>query len=374
VQGTVIVTSYGYDRLNERTEMVEAWHAQQDYHWADDVQRTSVLVYDGAGNLVVQTTGIANTNSREVTTVFSYDALNRQTGVTEAAGTDDERHTSLGYDAADNLLSVTRPGPSDYPNGVTTSYAYDGVNRRTLVIEAYGLPQEERRTRTVYDGANDVVRVFNALGVMTKYAYDGVNQLTATTEAVAQPEQRLSTMAYDGAGNLLSVTMGQAPGSPLPNYDHAFTTRYLYDALNRRTDVFEAWNRPEQRHTNTTYDAADNVTKVVAGLAEQDANYNHPVTTTFRYDGLNRRTSETPSPFHRPGMAPITVRPSTKPCDSSGSGVLTAARRCSLSLWRFIIGMPLLTSLLRSRVFPSKISSTSFKRSPTVLIVDKWPR
>src|SRR5262249_32471702 len=126
-EGSRIVTSYAYDRLNQRTDTVEAWHATA-FGWPDDVQRTTLMFYDGAGNLAGQITGLANINARQATTRYSYDALNRRTGVTEAEGNDDERHSSLKYDAADNLLSVTRPGPSDYPDGVTTSYGYDRVN------------------------------------------------------------------------------------------------------------------------------------------------------------------------------------------------------------------------------------------------------
>jgi YD repeat-containing protein len=66
---------------------------------------------------------------------YTYDADNRLASVTDVVGT-----TNYGYDAVGNLSGIT------LPNGVSTSYAYNPLNRLTnchRVPERLKQPQKQ---------------------------------------------------------------------------------------------------------------------------------------------------------------------------------------------------------------------------------------
>ena len=91
--------------------------------------------------------------------------------------------------------------------------------------------------------------------------------------------KRSSTMIYDGARNLLSVTTGILT---FTNYVHKATTSFSYDAINRPTQLIEAFGDQNlSRTTQTAYDKVGNVTQVTDALG-------HITNTT--YDELNRAT------------------------------------------------------------------------------------
>jgi RHS repeat-associated protein len=274
-----ITTAYGYDALNNRTDIYEAYLA--------DVGRHTVNQYDAAGNVVLTTTGLSNTNPKPVTTAYAYDGLNRQTAVLEAVGTSDQRLTIERYNAAGDLLSVTQPGPLNYPTGVTTSYAYDSLHRQIQMIAGYGLGAQQRISYTSYDAANNVIQTIDPMGIVTVNVYTALNQLLQQTTAVGKPDQMQTNIAYDAAGNQISITTGQST-NPLLN--KPTTTQTFFDVLNRPTDDFQAWGMPEQVQTHTIFDAAGNQVAVTTGLSANSA-YNHPETTVNFFDSLNRQVA-----------------------------------------------------------------------------------
>ena len=83
---------------------------------------TTSTDYDLAGNVTSTTDSLGNV------TRYGYDALNRQTRVTDALGAylGDPAHTTVtSYDAVGHVLAVTDPDDN------TTSYAYDRLGRLT---------------------------------------------------------------------------------------------------------------------------------------------------------------------------------------------------------------------------------------------------
>jgi RHS repeat-associated protein len=292
-QGRQIITQYGYDPLNRQTQVVEAYNSLQT-GWGEDDQRTTVRVYDAVGNVLSVTTGIMADNAKPLTTNYTYDPLNRVLTMTEAVGTPDQRETTNVYDGAGNVQSVSKPGTFGDPV-VVTAYVYDALNRPTQVTQAANVPDLARTTQTAYDAADNVVQTIDPLGIVTASVYDGFNERTATTEAVGTDVQRTTHWSYDAAGNQISVVTPRRYDNqvgPWPADDPASaTSNYVYDNLNRVTDVYEAVGQPVARQTHTAYDAAGNVIAVTAGLAS-DPTYAHPATTVYEYDSLNRKVEE----------------------------------------------------------------------------------
>ena len=86
-------------------------------------------------------------------TKFTFDALNQNTSQIEAFDTDDQRTTTFNYDANSNLLF------SVLPNASTTSYAYDYLDRRVRVIDAFNNSLLQRITVYQYDAADNLVNM-----------------------------------------------------------------------------------------------------------------------------------------------------------------------------------------------------------------------
>src|SRR5262249_50641178 len=151
---------------------------------------------------------------------------------------------------------------------ITTSYAYDKLNRRTDTIEALGSATAQRTATTLYDAEGNVTSVTTGIGtsnpkvVRTDTGYDALDRASTVGEAAGQPEQRTATVAFDAAGNVRSRTTGLGAAG----YEKKVTTTYLYDKLNRQTEMTEAANDTAvptvKRTTTTVYDAVGNVTKV----------------------------------------------------------------------------------------------------------------
>jgi RHS repeat-associated protein len=292
-QGRQIITQYGFDALNRQTQIVEAYNSANT-GWGEDDQRTTLRVYDAVGNVTSVTTGIMSANAMPLTTNYTYDPLNRVLTMVEAAGTSDQRQTTNVYDGAGNLVSKSQPGTLSDPV-VVTAYSYDALNRQTQVTQAANVSGMSRTTETAYDASGNVVETTDPLGIVTAYQYDGFNERTAMTEAVGSSVQRTTHWSYDAAGNQISVVTPRHYDNevgPWPVDDPATaTTNYAYDSLNRVTDVYEAVGQPEARQTQTAYDAAGNVVSVTTGLAS-DPTYAHPATTNYQYDSLNRKIEE----------------------------------------------------------------------------------
>jgi RHS repeat-associated protein len=257
-------TSIGYDLVNRPTQIIEAY--------GSSVQRTGTMIYDAAGNLLSETTGIAASNPVVLTSSFGYDAVNRVTQEVDAFGTSLQRTSTLSYDAASNLLSVTDP------LNRTMSYGYDADNRVNQVILAQATPQQSSATM-IYDAAGNLLSETTGIGtvpmnsnaVTSSFAYDVMNRVSQQIDAYGTSLQRTSSFVYDLNSNLLSTTDPRGT-----------VTSFLYDALDRPTQQIDAYGSSLQRTSSAVYDAVDNVVKAIDPLG---------LTTTMAYDALNRRVT-----------------------------------------------------------------------------------
>jgi RHS repeat-associated protein len=276
------VTSTSYDALNRPMQIDEAF--------GSSVQRSTTMIYDKVGNVHSVTTGIATTNANVATTSFAYDNLDRRTQVMEGYGTTLQRTTTIAFDKEGNVTQVTDP------LGRVSSYSYDALNRLTQVDEAYGT-SVQRSSTMIYDATDnllsrtDGIATTNPQVVTTSFAYDALNRQTQEIDAYGVTGlQRTTTLAYDLGDNLTSVTDA---------LNH--TTTLQYDALDRQISVTDA----RGGITTTTYDATDNVLSVkdpvnnvttfqydaLSRLTQQTDPLNH--SSTYAYDAGDRLTSTT---------------------------------------------------------------------------------
>ncbi|MEU3075689.1 LamG-like jellyroll fold domain-containing protein [Streptomyces laurentii] len=116
------------------------------------------------------------------------------------------------------------------PSGLATSFAYDGIGRKT----------SETQTSDTFPS-----------GIITSYAYDDMSHVVTETGAAVKNEltntehRAKIRRAYDADGNLLSESTEDIAGG-----DAARTTSYRYDSLGRQDRVTDA----EDHSTTFGYD------------------------------------------------------------------------------------------------------------------------
>jgi len=219
----VITTEYAYDAAGNLTRMTRAKGDAANERVTDYVYdgrglvrretqypswptTTPTLVassaYDPNGNLAVATDQLNRT------TTFSYDALNRLTGIDYSdPGTVD---VGYGYDANDNRTSMT--------DGTgTSSYTYDELDRLLSVttpgpkVVAYRYDRDGNRTKLIYPDGSAVNYTFDKVARMTSLS-DWASRTVSYTyfpdgalKDTSNPNGTLATYAYDNARRLTNI-------------------------------------------------------------------------------------------------------------------------------------------------------------------------
>ncbi len=229
--------------------------------------------YDAAGKVL----GLTYPDGLQVS--YLYDTLGRPVEV-DLAGL---KYAAVSYDGAGRLYTITyyNGGGSAGP---TETYLYDARDRVTQLTVAAGSTTFLGLTYT-YDLASEITKIVDsATGYTETYAYDGQGRLSqATGPWTAQHKSDTISYAYDAVGNILSKTDG---GS---------ATTYAYTAWNElktlsgatsATFTYNAEGSATQKIvgsavTSYTYDFSQRLVKVVAGTS----------TSTHAYDALGRRVT-----------------------------------------------------------------------------------
>ncbi len=123
---------------------------------------------------------------------FSYDAINRKTGATDALG---DLATYV-YNADGDETQDQEPTPAGQ-TARTTNSSYDSLNRLTVKTDPLGFA-----TSIGYDPAGNQVWVKDTLGRITTTIFDALNRPTT----VIDPMGNRVTTVYDAEGQKLSVT------------------------------------------------------------------------------------------------------------------------------------------------------------------------
>jgi RHS repeat-associated protein len=235
------VIYYCYDGLDR---LVIEIHKQGNMdHEIDPNDAVTYLSYDANSNVLTRKEPDGNT------TTYSYDALNRQVKMVNAAG--DTTVTS--YDPVGNVVQV------EAPNQNLTNYAYDPLNRMIRQTDGNGIVGA-----WTYDPVGNLLQTTDGDNNPHSYTYDAINRRVTLTDSLAKSIQ----YSYDNVGNLVEVV--DRNGEP---------TTYAFDAINRRISTTDA----QPSITTFQYDPASNLVKIVDGNSHS---------TSFTYDLVNRRIAE----------------------------------------------------------------------------------
>src|SRR5580658_9433923 len=279
----------------------------------DPLGNITTYAYDASGTLVTVTNALGQTTQvtshdasgrpltvvdpDNVTKTLTYDLRGRLTSATIAGAT-----TTIAYDAAGNVIQVTRP------DGSFLAYTYDAAHRLIQMSDALGDrinytvdplgdrtqtliygPGGATLTRTesaVFDELGRLLQNIGAAGQTTQYAYDNDSNVVFITD----PLGNATGQAFDALNRLIQTS------APLSS-----TTAYGYDAHNNRIAVTDA----RSLATAYVYDGLDNliqqsspdtgVTVYVvdpAGNRVQETDAAGHV-AQMTYDALNRLTAKT---------------------------------------------------------------------------------
>ncbi len=288
-EGTI---TYSYNSLNQRTSTVtSSTSISYGYDNQGRLTSTSVNMLNGSsasGTTYDYYNNVGLKRAEELpnglTSTYSYDSLNRLTGLqtldgsgntvlqdvytlkpdgsratlTEVVGNQAEVDTTWTYDALDRLLAETATsGNSALAHTDTYTYDLDG-NRLSKTHVTTGTPQT---TTYVYNGDNQLIQSVDTASGTTTYTYDANGSQTSTTNGATVTSTvydirnkmvsyalngvTQSTYVYDDAGNRVKETVSGT------------TSSYLID-----TDNPTGYPKPIEARTNgvlTTYIEGDRV-------------------------------------------------------------------------------------------------------------------
>jgi RHS repeat-associated protein len=236
----VILTYDWLDRLISRTY---SKHSEKNPATGEPLRFQPIKFsyeYDGNGNptnIVEEKQFLAGTVSER--TEMSYDSLDRMRSRTRfdhdaSAG----RKIEYAYDAQGNRTEVVDP------DGRKTKYTFDERNRLSTATTEFGLPTA-RTTRYTYweDGLPKTTEYLNAAGLVSTIsdrsmtgAYDKADRVRLIENRAINPVPALLSRyayTYDKNGNRTIQEETQS----VFNGGLADSTSYLFDALNRLTNV-----------------------------------------------------------------------------------------------------------------------------------------
>jgi RHS repeat-associated protein len=292
--GLGAVTRYDYDVADNLTSVIDPVNGTTGYTY-DDLGNllqttspdtgTTVFTYDSAGNLKSRQDALGQLF------IYSYDELNRLTGV-DAPGTNDD--ITYGYDNCSNgsgrLCSVIPPT-------TILTYAYD----------AFGNITSHQQLAYSYDLANRVKSITYPSGAVVTYNYDAAGQVNqvdlpegSTTTTLASgityaPFGAVESLAY-GNGSTLAQGMDSAYRLTAQSVTEALDLGYtLYDSngnLETRTDAYSS-------NGSFTYDTLNRLDIAGGPFGSRDYDYDFngnrtslvsdALTTTYGYAANSNR-------------------------------------------------------------------------------------
>ena len=268
--------TYVYDALNRLTHKGYPDGTGFDYIYdlvgkiqqVNDPTGTYAFAYDNMGRLIGTTTSYSFLTGRTFTASYAYDKASNRTGFTDPEG----GSTSYVYDTLNRLTTLTPPAAYatgsfglsydalsrrtqlTRPNGLMTSYTYDNLSRLLSVVHQTGAVIMDGAGYTVDAAGSRTSKTDRLANVTSNYAYDAIYELTQATQGAATTE----SYSYDPVGNRLS-SIGVSPysynvsnqltakpevtdtydnnGNTLSKTDATGTTNYTWDFENRLTSV-----------------------------------------------------------------------------------------------------------------------------------------
>ena len=220
----------------------------------DALGHVSTRMYDTQNNLLSETDPLGNT------TTHTYDLHGNVLTTIDALGNANsmllapQHTTTYTYDAFNNLLTTTDP----LGNTITNTYDY-AHNPHNLLSTSGGATGTRQMA---YDGAGNLTSVTDANGI-TAFTYDGAGHVRTQTD----PLGNVTTFTYDANGNQRTQTTTLTT----PSGVRTLVTKTDYDANGRVIQSTDA----EGGVTQTKYDAAGQKIAVIDALGH---------TTKYEYD------------------------------------------------------------------------------------------
>ena len=268
-----ITTCYTYDIFGRLTEE-NAGGEKQSYTYDEngnmltmtDASGTTARTFDALNRNTKKTVpGIGTSN-------YAYDLKTGTAGEYMEQTTDPKGNvTARTYDKEGRLSKVTAGNENTgyeyyrngrqyrvtYPNKTTETYCYDADNQVTKLINAKSDGSVLSSYDYTYDEAGNQTSKTDAKG-KTTYAYDKLNRLSIVTEPYVKDTtatQKKTGYEYDSAGNRTSETVQIG--------DKYNTTLYSYNALNRLTKSVSS----SGGETRYTYDNNGNLINKSSGTS-----------------------------------------------------------------------------------------------------------
>ena len=254
--------------------------------------KTTSYTHNGSGETL--TIDPPGHGTADVTT-FTYSLTGRNGHVADSRIDPLVGTTTYGYDGFNRRTSVIDP------NNVETVTAYDTLNRVTEVRQKGAVPAEDLVTIYIYSAFEDLFCTKLPRGNGIEYAYDEAGRLTAVLRGTAvatpsattcldaaQPRERLA-YKLDGTGNRTEESRERWTGSA---WESRSKTTYVRTCHLDKTIQGDGSATPSV--TEYCYDLNDNLEKVW-DANHSKATYPDP-TQLYAYDALNRLTTLTVGP------------------------------------------------------------------------------
>jgi RHS repeat-associated protein len=276
--------------------------------------------YDAVGNRTSLSATIGST--ADFVNTYAYDALNRQTQVTQGASTIaghdgvDSKLVNFTYNADGQLASIDRfndltGSPGD--RVASSAYGYDDFGRLTSLTHtaADGTTTYAAYSWT-YDAASQVTSFTNSANIadysaenVASYNYDHDGQLTGATPPSDQAANASNSLAnvYDANGNATSLNgVGTTIGAgDTLLFDGTYYDTYdangnLIEQANATTEIINKWD-----NRNRLVSVTDKVLENGSWVKTEEIDYTYDVfnnligrqQTTYQSDGVTPATSVT---------------------------------------------------------------------------------
>ena len=283
LSGTEHVNTYAYDYVGNIVQTLSALDASKGRAF------TSKFEYDYAGRVTKET----NTLNQSV--IHTFDALGRNTGVTDPSG----NITVLSYDDIGRLVKQETPfevvGGTVYKS--VKKYDYDqtgNVIREQTQNNAPGATASWAKTEYVYNNRDLLTDVnsYNGANIahQVKYTYDAVGNILTQRTGIASGNYATTTYTYDRFCNVLTVkdALNQTESYAYNLVGHLLgktdrngaVTTYSNDALGRVLSANVTRNSVNIGAMGQTY--------TLTGQIKTQSNNGFSVTNT--YDALGRLT------------------------------------------------------------------------------------